>query len=106
MPNSKCEKCGLYLDDIIKTKKEKINFATLIHKRLKKFCGIPFKISPYIIHQELIIDGNHNCKDKLCSGNMNYEPFAPNPKNFTEFNFNDLFFNFDLDEFIEKINNN
>ena len=51
MPNSKCEKCNFYLDDIIQTKKEKINFATLIHKRLKKFCGIPFKISPYITHQ-------------------------------------------------------
>tara|TARA_Y200000002_G_C22629149_1_gene641665 strand:- start:1029 stop:1328 length:300 start_codon:yes stop_codon:yes gene_type:complete len=99
MPNSRCQKCNLYLDDILKTKNDKINFATLIHKRLKKFYGIPYNIEPYIKHSEIV-------KGHKCCGEMNYEPFAPNPKNFTEFNFSDLFFNFDLDEFIEKINNN
>ena len=98
MPNSKCEKCGLYIDNIIQTKEDKINFATLIHKRLKKFCGIPYVIDPYIKHNEIN-------KNSLCDGNMNYEPFTKNPTNFTEFNFNDLFLNFNLDEFIEKINN-
>lgn len=96
MPNSKCEKCNLYLDDIIKTKEDKIKFCTLIHTRLKKICGIGYGIDPYIKHNELI--PNHKC-----TGNMNYEPFHANPKNFNEFNFNDLLFNFDLDKIIKKI---
>jgi len=99
MPNSKCEKCGLYLDKIIKTKNDKILFAKLINKRLQKFLGVGYKIDPYIKHNEIILD------DK-CNGNMNYEPFTPNPKNFTEFNFNDILFNFDIDKIIHKINNN
>ena len=37
MPNSKCKKCSCYLDDIIKTKEDKIRFVKLLHKRLKKF---------------------------------------------------------------------
>ena len=99
MPNSKCQKCGLYLDDILKTKNDKIQFATLIHKRLKKICGIPYNIEPYLKHCEII--NGHDCE-----GEMNYEPFKSSPENFTEFNFNDLFFNFYLEEIINKIKNN
>lgn len=50
MTNSKCEKCGLYLDDIIKTKCDKINLAKLINTRLKKVLGFGYKIEPYIKH--------------------------------------------------------
>ena len=98
MPNSKCEKCNMYLDQIIKCKDDKIKFATLIHSRLKKFCGIGYSIDPYIQHREI--------SNTSCTGNMNYEPFTPSPKNFTELNFNDLLFNFDLNKTIDKINNN
>lgn len=98
MPNSKCEKCNLYLDDIVKNKNDKINFATLIHKRLKKFCGIGYSIEPYIQHCEIT--------KTSCTGNMNYEQFTRNPINFKELNFNDLLFNYDIDKTIDKINNN
>ena len=99
MTNSKCEKCGLYLDDIIKTKCDKINLAKLINKRLRKIFGIGYQIYPYIKHNE-IIHGH------ICDGFMNYEPFTPNPVNFTEFNFNDIFFNYNIDDVIKKINEN
>ena len=69
MTNSKCEKCGLYLDDIIKTKCDKINLAKLINKRLRKIFGIGYQIYPYIKHNE-IIHGH------ICDGFMNYEPFT------------------------------
>ena len=99
MTNSKCEKCGLYLDNIIKTKCDKINFAKLINTRLKKVLGFGYKIEPYIKHNEII-------PEHKCDGNMNYEPFTPNPVNFTEFNFNDIFFNYNIDDVIKKINEN
>ena len=99
MPNSKCLKCNLYLDNIIQTKKHKITFATLIYERLKKFCGIPYYIDPAIKHNDI----NEN---QECDGELNYEPFTKDPINFTEFQFNDVFFNFDIDKIIKKINEN
>lgn len=98
MPNSKCLKCNLYLDTIIKNKQHKITFATLIHKRIKKFCGIPYFIDPAIKHDEIN-------DEQECDGELNYEQFTKDPINLTEFNFNDIFFNFNLENIIQKINN-
>jgi len=98
MPNAKCLKCNQYLDTIIENKTHKINFANLIHKRLKKFCGIPYFIDPCITHDEIN-------DTQECDGNLNYEQFTSNPINFSELNFNDIFFHFDLDLIIKKINN-
>ena len=70
MPNSKCEKCSLYIDDIVKSKNEKITFVKLLHKRIKKIFGIPFKISPGIRHNEI-------CGSKCnCDGVLYYEPLT------------------------------
>lgn len=100
MPNSKCEKCSLYIDDIVKSKNEKITFVKLLHKRIKKIFGIPFKISPGIRHNEI-------CGSKCnCDGVLYYEPFATHPKNFKEFDFNELFLDFDLDDIINRIKKN
>lgn len=100
MPNSKCEKCCCYIDDIIKTKKEKIKFVKLLHARLKKFMGVPYNISPGIRHNEIV---TFKDKKKECDGVLNYEPFSPHPKNFKEFDFNNIFMNFDLEEVIKRI---
>jgi hypothetical protein len=99
MPNSKCIKCNLYLDTIIKNKQHKINFATLIHKRIKKCFGIPYFIDPCITHNEIN-------DEQECDGELNYEQFTKNPINFNELNFNNIFFNFNVETIIKKINNN
>lgn len=101
MPNSKCKKCSCYLDDIIKTKEDKIRFVKLLHKRLKKFLGVPYNISPGIRHNEIIKDKKNN--KEICEGYLNYEPFTRSPKNFKEFDFNELLSDFNLDEIIDKI---
>ena len=42
MPNAKCNKCNLYLDDICKETKHIDRFKDLINTRIKRFYGYPY----------------------------------------------------------------
>jgi hypothetical protein len=82
MPNAKCEKCKLYLDDICKKQKHVDKLIDLFKKRVKKFAGIPYNITPGIRHNEIISQTSWGCFNEICDGVLYYEHFAKNPEKF------------------------
>ena len=84
MPNIKCEKCNLYLEDICKENSELNSFKILLKERLKFFGKIPYTITPGIRHNEFTNNSN-------CDGVLYYKPFDKSPKNSTfEISMNNL----------------
>ena len=76
MPNIKCDKCKLYLEDICNDNNEINSFKSLLKERVKFFGGIPYTITPGIRHSEII-------SISKCDGVLYYKPFDKNPKNKT-----------------------
>ena len=76
MPNIKCDKCKLYLEDICNDNNEINSFKSLLKERVKFFGGIPYTIKPGIRHNEITNNSN-------CDGVLYYKPFDKNPKNST-----------------------
>ena len=82
MPNAKCEKCNLYLDDICTKEKHFNRLIELIKKRVKKIAGIPYNIAPGIRHNEIVSSNSWTCLTNMCDGVLYYEPFTSSPKKF------------------------
>ena len=76
MPNIKCEKCVLYLEELCKDNNDINSFKILLKERIKFFGGIPYTITPGIRHNEII-------NISKCDGVLYYKPFDKNPKNKT-----------------------
>lgn len=80
MPNAKCEKCNLYIDDICINEKHYCRLIKLLKERVKKCFGIPYNITPGIRHNEIIKNTSWKCLNKIeCDGVLYYEQFASNP---------------------------
>lgn len=80
MPNAECEKCKKTLDDICVNEKYVNRLVEMIQKRIKKFAGVPYTISPGIRHSEIVKKTSWKCISDICDGVLYYKPFAPNPK--------------------------
>jgi hypothetical protein len=82
MPNAKCEKCNLLLDDILVKDKHYNRFIKLMKERVVKFAGFPCNITPGIRHNEIVLDNSWMCLNNICDGVLYYQPFTPSPKKY------------------------
>jgi hypothetical protein len=103
MPNAKCNKCNLYLDDICKETKHINRFKDLINARVKRFYGYPYLITPGIRHNEIIKKESWYDMSKICDGVLYYDHFAENPKNQELINMLKLTLTNDEEQMLTKI---